>query len=482
MMTRIKHDLLMGHVRVKNLVELRENATDELITYFRDGRLVSFLEARDEPGLIEKIQSIKAKKNHEILESLLAILDIKQPVKITKNQKSTEKWVNTMRQKNDSKDENFLATYNVAVVGITGVGKSQFINYLCGSEIAKTGVGKPVTQNGFHAIQCTINKLPVTIFDSWGIEIETYAQWSKELEQELKNRGVEKFAGQWFHSIYYCINAGSSRIQDADISIIKRFIASKYNVTVILTKSDSLSDEAIAKFTACITEAVGEVAVMPVCSVTEVRRGYTITPFGKEEIYKKVYLDFWDAIVKRLPGRCEHVLRKEIKDWAASQRSYVKTHANTSILNLNTSEIEKKIQAELHDFKTKLGRLAIEEITATITMYDQMLSRLVINFDELKDIKYEEGVGSSELFDGNWIENIAIGLLFGIFAIPCFLYLLVAGYSDENEKLIKKIDDLERDFLKELPLLMRKVEAHLEEEKRVKTQQFRNLVPSYFNN
>lgn len=515
MVKKITHDLLMGDVRVKSLAELQEHATDDLITYFRDGRLLSFLETRNEPDLIEKIRSIQVQKDHEILECLVNILDIEEPIKTTRNQQQKEtneqdvQEKNTTRheifdsldniadtdnditrtqtqqsketiirdtpQNNTTPNENHKFTYNIAVVGITGSGKSQFINYLCDSEVAKSGVGKPVTRNGFHAIPYTINQLPVTIFDSWGIEIETYQQWLKELNEELKNRTVDKFADQWFHSIYYCVNGGSSRIQDSDIRIIRRFLDEKYNVNVILTKADSLSDEAIAEFTACIKKEVSDdVAVIPVCSITEVRRGYTITPFGKEDINKQVYLDFWDAIVKRLPGRCEYVLNKKIEDWSESQRTHIRDNLNTSLFGGNKSEIEETIKSKLEDIKQEIGLLAIQEIKTTIKMYNQIFSSMVINFDEFERIQLKE-TNSGDFFDDNWIENIAKGVFFAVFFIPVAIYLSLFGNSNEMDELMQKINDIEEELIKEIPSLMKKVEAHLEEEKRIKIQQFREL-------
>nr|WP_252866342.1 GTPase [Wohlfahrtiimonas chitiniclastica] len=58
--------------------------------------------------------------------------------------------------------------YNIAIIGQTGVGKSSLINYLFGDNVAKTGVGKPVTTNGFHEIKHFIKDMPVNIYDSWG--------------------------------------------------------------------------------------------------------------------------------------------------------------------------------------------------------------------------------------------------------------------------------------------------------------------------
>ena len=117
--------------------------------------------------------------------------------------------------------------YNIAIVGQTGVGKSSLLNYLLDLDPndggAKTGVGAPVTKNGFHQYKHKIKDIPVCVFDSWGLEVGKEDQWTKDLENELKNRGVDKPASKWFHSVFYCIAASGSRVQDADIKIIQKF-------------------------------------------------------------------------------------------------------------------------------------------------------------------------------------------------------------------------------------------------------------------
>lgn len=82
------------------------------------------------------------------------------------------------------------ARYNVAIVGQTGVGKSTFINYLYGECVVKADIGRPVTKNGFHPVEMEINGLPVTLFDSWGLEVGKHDQWMSELSKELDKREI----------------------------------------------------------------------------------------------------------------------------------------------------------------------------------------------------------------------------------------------------------------------------------------------------
>jgi len=43
-----------------------------------------------------------------------------------------------------------LGLFNLLVVGKTGVGKSTLVNTMFGSEVARTGVGEPVTKGLTH--------------------------------------------------------------------------------------------------------------------------------------------------------------------------------------------------------------------------------------------------------------------------------------------------------------------------------------------
>ncbi len=137
--------------------------------------------------------------------------------------------------------------YNIVIAGKCGVGKTSLLNYLFGDIAGKTGVGKPVTTTGFHSTNFMIEDLPVTIFDSWGIEIDKAVQWQNVLNEELSRRGVDKSPEEWFHTVFYCIQVGGARIEDFEISLIQEFINSKYKVIILLTKADQESYYSVDK-------------------------------------------------------------------------------------------------------------------------------------------------------------------------------------------------------------------------------------------
>ncbi len=262
------------------------------------------------------------------------------------------------------------ACYNTAVVGITGVGKSSLVNYLFGKNVAETGLGRPVTRRGFKSYEFKIRELPIKLFDSWGLEVNRINEWMASLDEELSLRGTDRPADDWFHTILFCVNAAGSRIQDAEIMIIKRFLESKYQVVVILTKADTLNEEEEADFVEKIKEHTrSDLSVIPVCSESRKgRRGVTIEAFGKEEIEAQIYNNFWDAIIERLPQRCRRVVEEYLDNWESSQIQSIQTQAD------NGDSVES-IQEKLSNSWSHqaIEDLIQEEISRTMRVYGQIV-------------------------------------------------------------------------------------------------------------
>ena len=75
-----------------------------------------------------------------------------------------------LNKKLNSLSEEELPTANIIVAGITGTGKSTLINAVFGSELAKTGSGRPVTE---HIDEYQNNDIPVHIWDTVGLELNS---------------------------------------------------------------------------------------------------------------------------------------------------------------------------------------------------------------------------------------------------------------------------------------------------------------------
>jgi len=266
------------------------------------------------------------------------------------------------------------ARYNAVIVGQTGVGKSSLINYLYGTNVAKTGVGKPVTQNGFHPINFELNGLPVCLFDSWGLEVGSYTQWMNDLEQEFKQRGVDEPADKWFHSVFYCIQAGGARIQDCDIEIINKFISEKYKVSVILTKCDQVSEEVEEALKKELQNRIVGLSIISVCSEKIKTRMGISEPFGKEIVEKQAFNDFFDSLILRLPLRCKKVSTDRLKEWGIRSKNNVKD--DVGFAGFSQSETEGTIKKSAQNELLEIERMVNYEVKSTFKMYGTFADKL----------------------------------------------------------------------------------------------------------
>lgn len=259
------------------------------------------------------------------------------------------------------------ARYNVVIVGKTGVGKSPLINYLFGYEKAEQGVGKPVTQKGFWAYDIEINKLPVRLFDSWGLEPGKDREWEKELEKEFAKRDTRHSVIEWFHTAFYCVAAGGARVEDFEIQIIKRFLEKKNKITIILTKSDLASDSEKEAIENTLRQALGHnIRIFKVCSESkELLGGRKTEQYGKNEVEEQTYKDFWETIVTRLPIRCRSLVEEMIEYWYNEMVNMIKEETGF----WNDNDIAGKLKDELESFQHLLVSVIKDEITNTFEVY-----------------------------------------------------------------------------------------------------------------
>lgn len=126
-----------------------------------------------------------------------------------------------------------LGHANIAVVGSSGVGKSTLINAMFGFDIAKTGVGRRVTEEIAYYEHPSGS---VGFFDTRGIEVGEAKEQLIQGFRSLISERQHKPQKEQVHVAWYCVRATDLRFVDADAEIVQALHDAGVPVIVVLTK------------------------------------------------------------------------------------------------------------------------------------------------------------------------------------------------------------------------------------------------------
>lgn len=351
-----------------------------------------------------------------------------------------------------------FSSYNIVFLGKTGVGKSSLINYLFDTDVAPTGLGKPVTPFGFHVYTKIVNDINFNFYDSSGIEVENYKQWIDLLSDEFSARDVSKPAFDWFHAMIYGLSC-AGRFEEADEKIIKQCVDKGYHVIISLTWADSISKEKIDAYKDVIYHSFNksEVTVIPVCSVaSETMFGHT-KRFGRDEMMNSIVENFWHLIMNKLPKRCTHIFNSKINSWRGEQGKIIDNMLSGIIgyftINSTQKAIKENCEIFTKDLEVQITEVIKQESILTFSIFDHFSKSLNIS-TELDLMSLTINPGTMQEKEQFW--NLLGGIVFsglGFFILEIFgmSKFMVSGSIEEAldayvANLRSQIDDIEIKF------------------------------------
>jgi small GTP-binding protein len=122
---------------------------------------------------------------------------------------------------------------NILIVGRSGVGKSTLINAVFKKDLAKTGQGRPVTQD---TEEITKDGSPFTIFDTQGLEMSKFQETVSYLEMLSTSRCSNIDSSRHIHVAWLCIQEDGRRVEDAEIQL-HNTLAKHMPVITVITKA-----------------------------------------------------------------------------------------------------------------------------------------------------------------------------------------------------------------------------------------------------
>ena len=204
-----------------------------------------------------------------------------------------------------------LGHANILVTGQTGVGKSTLINAIFGQRLAEESIGRPVTK---HVQRHDAPGVPVTIYDTPGVEL---GDSQDEVIRELKKtiRASQKGgAGDLIHVLWYCIDAGQTRVQTYDTEIVR---ALAQDMPVILVFTQVIDDARANALERVVAEdALPIVDGRPVRTLALARTvgDATIEPRGLEELIRLTHRILPEAVRRAFTNAQGLVISLKVDD------------------------------------------------------------------------------------------------------------------------------------------------------------------------
>jgi uncharacterized protein (DUF697 family)/GTP-binding protein EngB required for normal cell division len=126
-----------------------------------------------------------------------------------------------------------IGRVNIGVFGKTGVGKSTLVNAIFGEEVARTGVGEPITK-GSHLYLHKFGHMG--IIDNQGLEIGQDSAAILTDLQDFISRQRNNDLSEQLHVAWYCIHAGHRRVETLELEFVRELMSLGVPVILVITQ------------------------------------------------------------------------------------------------------------------------------------------------------------------------------------------------------------------------------------------------------
>lgn len=347
-----------------------------------------------------------------------------------------------------------LLITNVLIIGKSGAGKSSLLNYLFDKKLENTGVGAPVTEKGIfpHEYELDANT-KVNVYDTWGLEADKADEWQDLVRNEIRKHDASTIK-DWFHTIIYCLNANSDRIEEFETDFISMLLNEGNNVTVVLTHCDlGKTKNTITGIKRALNEkGVASDNIIEVSNEAKKLIGGKQTErFGKEAVWIKIKKGLWDKIVEKLPKDLRRQALESIEDVQKECNALVdKTIKLRNIhSNKNYEELNEKCNELLGNLRESIIRNYNDKISEACDFYIKIYNRFFDGSEENKISHFSDNLDLlSYSMDKMDITNEQLGamLLMSLPVINVMIPFMMADikkdeYKEEIEKIIGNMKD-----------------------------------------
>jgi uncharacterized protein (DUF697 family)/GTP-binding protein EngB required for normal cell division len=144
-----------------------------------------------------------------------------------------EDWLTASYRRAYQEQKDELGRFNLAIFGKTGVGKSTLVNAIFGNDVAKTGIGEPVTTEENLYIHDTDF---LSVLDTRGVEVGVdNDKIIRELSEYITSMRRKPMSDQ-LHIAWYCVRFGDRRFEDTEAEFVRQLHKLGLPVILVLTQ------------------------------------------------------------------------------------------------------------------------------------------------------------------------------------------------------------------------------------------------------